>query len=284
MNFIFAALLLPVVLAWDPISEPDLAGYKLHWGPTSGSPTTHFDVGNVTQVTLNNSTLPDPAYFTVTAYCRDLSENRPSNEVIFAQAAPTPTPDPGLVNIGLTTLGSIGDSNNGDVLVAQRATLSVPGVLQSLSFYVTIASGTLRLGVYDASGPGGGPGLKIAETAEIVPIVGWNKANTLPIVLPAGTYWLAYFPSSDSLAFLRSTLGTARYYALAYGPLPSVFSLAPSSIQTSWSFYATFSTDVPVPTPTPAPTPAETPGLLQKKGYFEGNIELDGILIPQPTP
>jgi hypothetical protein len=35
--------------------------------------------------------------------------------------------------------------------VAQRATLSQDGVLQSLSFYVRMTGGQLRLGVYDAT-------------------------------------------------------------------------------------------------------------------------------------
>lgn len=51
------------------------------------------------------------------------------------------------------------DSGNGNLLLAQDAVLSQPGTLQSLSFYVT-AAGRLRLGLYDATGPGGGPGAR----------------------------------------------------------------------------------------------------------------------------
>ena len=155
-----------------------------------------------------------------------------SNEVQFT---PTPT-----LNIGETAVLSTADNGNGNLLVAQKATLPVTAVLQSMSFYVTNAAGKLRLGVYDSSGPGGGPGNKVAETAEISPVNGWNTATTSPTVLAAGTYWLAYFPSSSSLAFVKNPNGTGgRYYSLPYGPLPSTFSTTPSSTQSHWSFYAT---------------------------------------------
>ena len=155
-------------------------------------------------------------------------------------ATPTPTPTPGVIAIGETTVLSTADNGNGNLLVAQKATLPVTSVLQSMSFYVTNAAGKLRLGVYDASGPGGGPGNKVAETAEISPVNGWNKATTSPTVLARGTYWLAYFPSSNSLAFVKNPNGTGgRLYSLPYGPLPSKFSTTPSTTPSNWSFYAT---------------------------------------------
>ena len=140
------------------------------------------------------------------------------------------TPTPGVITIGETTVLSTDDNGNGNLLVAQQATLPVTSVLQSMSFYVKNAAGKLRLGVYDASGPGGGPGNKVAETAEISPVKGWNKATTSPTVLARGTYWLAYFPSSNSLAFVKNPNGTGgRFYSLPYGPLPLKFSTTPSS-------------------------------------------------------
>ena len=152
----------------------------------------------------------------------------------------TPTPTPGMIDIGETTVLSTDDNGNGNLLVAQQATLPVTSVLQSMSFYVKNAAGRLRLGVYDASGPGGGPGNKVAETAEISPVNGWNRATTSPTVLARGTYWLAYFPSSNSLAFVMNPNGTGgRLYSLPYGPLPSKFSTTPSGTQSHWSFYAT---------------------------------------------
>ena len=168
--------------------------------------------------------------------------SQPSNEIsnTTPSPTPTPTPTPGLINIGETTVLSTADKGNGNLLVTQKATLPVTSVLQSMSFYVTNAAGKLRLGVYDASGPGGGPGNKVAETAEISPVNGWNRAATSPTVLAAGTYWLAYHPSSNSLAFVKNPNGAGGgLYALPYGPLPSKFSTTPSSTQSNWSLYAT---------------------------------------------
>jgi hypothetical protein len=174
-------------------------------------------------------------FFTVTSYnaATPSVESRPSNEVSYTTPGPT-------INIGETSVLSGADNGNGNLLVVQKAALPATAVLQGMSFYVTSAADKLRLGMYDDSGPGGGPGNKVAETAEISPVSGWNKAATLPTVLPAGTYWLAYFPSSDSLAFVKNPDGAGGWTrSLPYGPLPSQFPANPSSTGSSWSLYAT---------------------------------------------
>ena len=61
------------------------------------------------------------------------------------------------VKIGETAVLTAADSQNGNLLLAQEATLSQAATIQSMSFYVTSASGTLVLGVYSANGPSGGP-------------------------------------------------------------------------------------------------------------------------------
>ncbi len=55
----FALLVSPMVaygatvtLAWDANTEPDLAGYKIHYGTASADYTHSIDVGNITQYTL----------------------------------------------------------------------------------------------------------------------------------------------------------------------------------------------------------------------------------------
>src|SRR5215831_9773974 len=62
------------------------------------------------------------------------------------------------ITIGETNILSAADGGNGNYLLAQNTTLSQTASIQSLSFYVTQASGNLILGIYDASGPNGGPG------------------------------------------------------------------------------------------------------------------------------
>src|SRR5215469_1619557 len=146
------------------------------------------------------------------------------------------------ITIGETNVLSVADSGNANLLAAQNATLSEPATIQSLSFYVTQASGNLILGIYDASGPSGGPGALKAQTNSFTPVSGWNTANVItPVSLPAGTYWLAYLPSSNNLAFVKGlTSGISnRYYSYPFGALPAQFSTSPSSDASHWSFYAT---------------------------------------------
>ncbi len=185
---------------------------------------------------------------------------------------PTPLPPGTVIKMGDTIVRTEADSGNGNLLLAQKATLSQAGTLLSLSFYVTNASGNLRLGVYDASGPTGGPGQKIAETSSFAAVSGWNSANiTSPVSLPVGTYWLAYLPSDNNLAFEKISNGTGgRFYSYNFGAMPQTFSTSSSSTQSNWSFYATLvspgatitlspTQSVPTPTLTPTPTPTKTP-------------------------
>lgn len=154
----------------------------------------------------------------------------------------TPAPPPTLT-MGETNILMTDDSGNADTLLAQQATLTDKATLKSLSFYVASADGLLRLGVYDATGPGGGPGEKKAETPEFTPIDGWNTVNVeTPVALAAGTYWLAYAPSSNDLHFERAgdDTGMIASFGLPYdgSPMPQTFSTMPDTTTDHWSFYA----------------------------------------------
>jgi hypothetical protein len=194
-----------------------------------------------------------------------------------------------MINIGETNVLALADSGNGNLLAAQNATLSQPATIQSLSFYVTQASGNLILGIYDASGPNGGPGALKAQTNSFTPIVGWNTANVIaPVSLPAGTYWLAYLPSSNSLSFMKGlTSGVSiRYYSYQFGALPTQFSTSPSSDPNHWSFYASLN---PAPTISslslsnnsltagaPAGTVIGAISVTMSSGSFSGSLALSG--------
>jgi hypothetical protein len=155
------------------------------------------------------------------------------------------------ITMGETAILDNPDNSNGNVLAAQPATLAQAATLQSLSFYVTRTRGQLRLGVYDASGPQGGPGVKRGETAAFTPSEGWNTvAVTVPLPLPAGTYWLAFFLSSNRLTFRRESGGTARSYRHEFGEMPPTFSTSPKVEASHWSLYATLSASGGVGIPT----------------------------------
>ena len=152
-------------------------------------------------------------------------------------ATPNTTP----MTMGETTVFGGNDGGNGNLLIVQNATLSQSATIQSLSFYVTTASGNLRLGIYDATGPGGGPGSLKAQTNAFTPVVGWNTANVItPALLPAGNYWLAYLPSSSSLNFATNfSIGSYKYTNFNFGPMPATFPAIVGQGTTHWSLYGT---------------------------------------------
>jgi Protein of unknown function (DUF4038)/Putative collagen-binding domain of a collagenase len=169
--------------------------------------------------------------------------------------------------MGQNAIQATADSGNGNLLCAQQATLSLAGTLTNMSFYVSKVGGTLKLAVYDATGPSGGPGQLKASTASFTPVKGWNTQNvTSQTLLPAGTYWLAYLPSSNALSFVKTLTGPIYYYTLnSASPFPTSFAASTAALGvTTWSFYATLTvtsspTSTPTPSPTPVPTPAPTP-------------------------
>ena len=83
-----------VALLWDPNPEPDIAGYRLFYGTSSGNYAHQIDVGNTTGATVSN--LADGTYFfVVTAYNTATVQSLPSNEVSATVGiGPTPTPAP----------------------------------------------------------------------------------------------------------------------------------------------------------------------------------------------
>jgi len=83
-SHVFPATLTQATLEWDPNSEPDLAGYKLHYGMASGSYVTTVDVGNQTTYTLTDLDVGETYYIAATAYNTSGLESGYSNEVILS--------------------------------------------------------------------------------------------------------------------------------------------------------------------------------------------------------
>jgi trimeric autotransporter adhesin len=82
-----------VTLAWDPNSEPDLAGYKLYQGTAAGTYGAPVTVGNVTTYTVSGLADGQSFFFAITAYDTVGNESGYSNEVAYAT--------PSLVEINL---------------------------------------------------------------------------------------------------------------------------------------------------------------------------------------
>jgi hypothetical protein len=70
-------------LAWAKNSEPDIAGYKMHYGTTSGSYDYSVDVGNYTSCTISGLQEGETYYFAATAYDTDNFESNLSEEFAY---------------------------------------------------------------------------------------------------------------------------------------------------------------------------------------------------------
>ncbi|MCU0591399.1 MAG: fibronectin type III domain-containing protein [Desulfobacterales bacterium] len=104
-----------VTLAWDANTEPDLAGYKIHYGTASGNYSVHLDVLNVTSYTITGLTEGQTYYFAATAYDDSGNESGYSNEATYS--------DQGLSNqvVSFTLVNAATDQDiralsNGDVI------------------------------------------------------------------------------------------------------------------------------------------------------------------------
>jgi F5/8 type C domain/Bacterial TSP3 repeat len=73
----------PVTLAWDAVSDPSLAGYKLYYGYASGQYSFNVNVGNTTTASLSGLDQSKVYYVAVTAYDTAGNESDFSNEVTY---------------------------------------------------------------------------------------------------------------------------------------------------------------------------------------------------------
>jgi Fibronectin type III domain len=77
-----------VTLAWDLSWSPNIAGYRLYSGTTSGVYGQTIEVGNATSTLVSNLVTGKTYFFVVTAYNTMGVESAPSNEASYL-APPT---------------------------------------------------------------------------------------------------------------------------------------------------------------------------------------------------
>jgi hypothetical protein len=96
-------------LVWDPNTEPDLAGYRVHYGSESGKYTTQVDVGNQTKFQPQGFDWSKPRFFVVQAYSTSGMVSALSTEVPWI-------PDP------VTKVTSLTASSGYPLLTGQKTT------------------------------------------------------------------------------------------------------------------------------------------------------------------
>jgi hypothetical protein len=70
-----------VSLAWSSGPEADLAGYRLRYGTTPGTPSSEIDSGGLTECSVSGLDPGTPYFFSVVAYDTSGNESAPSPEI-----------------------------------------------------------------------------------------------------------------------------------------------------------------------------------------------------------
>jgi len=83
-----AASAATVTLAWDASPDASVTGYRIYYGPASGSYTNSTTVGNVTNATLTSLKAGAIYYFAATAYDGSGLESDFSNETSYTPPLP----------------------------------------------------------------------------------------------------------------------------------------------------------------------------------------------------
>lgn len=89
--FVSSALAARLDLAWDSNSEPDLGGYVVYYGTSSGNYTDWIDVGNTASVRIKDLPADREYFIALTAYDVHGNESDFSSEV---SGFPAPGDDP----------------------------------------------------------------------------------------------------------------------------------------------------------------------------------------------
>lgn len=100
-----------VSLAWNPSPSPEVTGYRVQYGPTSGAWPTVIEVGAATTARL---TLGPGRYFvTIVAYSQTAT-SAPSNEVAVTIAAADPCAFPlGASSVAIFVTGKLNKTGSG---------------------------------------------------------------------------------------------------------------------------------------------------------------------------
>jgi fibronectin type 3 domain-containing protein len=182
-SFIKAA---DVTLAWDPVQDTNVIGYKVYWGASSRSYYTNQNAGLVTTNIVSGLVVGATYYFAATSYALNGLESDFSNEVVYTVPGTNP-PSATLTSIAITP-------TNQTIQVGQTLQFSAVGLYSdstSSNLSPTWSSLPLDVSTINSSGLATAIG---AGTSTITATVGQITGNTslsvtnLPVV--SGTYSL----------------------------------------------------------------------------------------------
>jgi len=215
-----------IAVAWDPVTDPDLAGYRVSWGTSSGNYTQQQDVGLVTSVTLSG--LADCTTYYVAVKARDAAGNLSagfSNEISGLPRPAVTGVAPASAEQGLQLDVVISGVNfmNGATLQLGNPGIAVNSVTvnscSQITANITVASGAATGAVtLDVTNPdqvfGTSSGL-----FSVLPATPPTVASTSPANGATGIP-LSVHPSVTFSEALRATTVTSTTVALLDGSTP----------------------------------------------------------------
>lgn len=235
--FVAAALASPALagsfsVAWDPVADADLAGYRVYYGTSAGSYTQSVDVGNVTQTTL---TLADCQTWYVAVKAYDTAGNQSatySNEVSgWARPAVTGV-SPNAAEQGRTLSLTLTGSNyqagstvvfaNSGIVVNSVQVNSCSQIVASVTVQSGAAVGVSNLDVEHVDGVfGTGVGLFTVQAAVAPTVSSTNPADgatgVATSVAPTITFSEAMASASINATTIRLLDDTGAAVAQAAG-------------------------------------------------------------------
>jgi hypothetical protein len=138
-----------VTLAWNPVTNANVAGYEVYYGPASGNYTNVTSVGNVTNATISGLTDGATYFFATTTFSTSGLESGYSSEVSYTVPNGVPgiqvTPGSigyGTVLVGASKTNSFNIQNVGTGTLSGSASVGAPFNVVSGSSYSLAAGQT----------------------------------------------------------------------------------------------------------------------------------------------
>ena len=198
-----------VTLSWDPNPEPDIAGYVLSYGTSSGNYSTSVDVGKVTtwSVTLSPGFR---YYFAVQAYNTSGVRSAFSTEVSTVVQANAPniaslSPTSGNVGTSVTVSGANFGTTQGSSAVRFNGTVATPTSWSTSTIVAPVPAGATSGTVVVTVGGVASNGVTFAVTSSGLPAP-WSSQDV-------GNPALAGQASHASGTFSVSGAGTDIWYS-----------------------------------------------------------------------
>lgn len=222
-----------VSLAWDPVLDADLQGYRVYYGTSPTAYTQSVDVLNVTQTTISGLTDCTTYYFGVKAYDTATNESTAYSNQIQGWSRPVVTSaTPSAAEAGRTLSLTIAGSNFASGAAAQFAnagitvTSTTVNACGQLTLNVTVGSaaapGASNLDVTDPDGVYGTGTAIFTVQAVVAPTVSSttpsNGATGVSVtVAPTVTFSEAMLPSSITATNVKLLDDTGAAVAQAAG-------------------------------------------------------------------